>query len=154
MLKDANCGREKRHLFPYFFDASDERSVFRHGRYGLYGKITLVGIAKRLEELYFPHDPLPLYLDKKSESLKVIQQLRDEAHRFGITHHRSRLEKGTIKSELTSIEGVGFATAQKLLWKFKSVKNIKKASFDDLAAAVGKTKARIVHDYFSSGKQA
>ena len=117
---------------------------------GLYGKITLIGIAKRLEELYFPHDPLPLYLDKKSESLKVIQYLRDEAHRFGITHHRSRLKKGTIKSELTSIKGVGFATAQKLLWKFKSVKNIKKASFDDLAEAVGKVKARVVHDYFSA----
>ncbi len=121
---------------------------------GLYGKITLIGIAKRLEELYFPHDPLPLYLDKKSESLKVIQYLRDEAHRFGITHHRLRLEKGTIKSELTSVKGVGFATAQKLLWKFKSVKNIKKASFDDLAVAVGKAKARVVHDYFSAEEKA
>jgi len=114
----------------------------------LYGNITLIGIAKRLEELYFPNDPVPLYLDKKSESLKVIQQLRDEAHRFGITHHRQRLEKGTIKSVLTSINGVGFATAQKLLWKFKSVKNIEKASFEELSATVGKAKARIVYDHF------
>jgi len=120
---------------------------------GLYGKITLVGIAKRLEELYFPNDPLPLYLDKKSESLKVIQQLRDEAHRFGITHHRSRLEKGTIKSVLTSIDGVGFATAQKLLWKFKSVKNIEKASFEEIAETIGKAKARIVHNYFQQEKK-
>lgn len=120
----------------------------------LFGKITIIGIAKRLEELYFPNDPIPLYLDKKSESLKVIQQLRDEAHRFGITHHRSRLEKGTIKSELTDIEGVGFSTAQKLLWKFKSVKNIKKASIDELSNTVGKSKAKIVYRYFNSQTKA
>jgi excinuclease ABC subunit C len=116
----------------------------------LFGKITIIGIAKRLEELYFPNDPVPLYLDKKSESLKVIQQLRDEAHRFGITHHRSRLEKGTIKSELTDIEGVGFSTAQKLLWKFKSVKKIKEASLDTLTEVVGKSKAEIVYQHFHS----
>jgi len=114
----------------------------------LYGKITIIGIAKRLEELYFPNDPVPLYLDKKSESLKVIQHLRDEAHRFGITHHRSQLEKGTIKSELTEIEGIGFSTAQKLLWKFKSVKKIKEASVEELRAAVGKAKAEIVYEHF------
>jgi excinuclease ABC subunit C len=116
----------------------------------LFGKITIIGIAKRLEELYFPNDPVPLYLDKKSESLKVIQQLRDEAHRFGITHHRSQLEKGTIKSELTDIEGVGFSTAQKLLWKFKSVKKIKEASLDALTEVVGKSKAEIVYQHFHS----
>jgi len=115
----------------------------------LFGKITIIGIAKRLEELYFPNDPVPLYLDKKSESLKVIQQLRDEAHRFGITHHRSRLEKGTIKSELTDIEGVGYSTAQKLLWTFKSVKKIKEASPDKLAKVVGKSKAAIVYAHFN-----
>lgn len=120
----------------------------------LYGKITIIGIAKRLEELYFPNDPVPLYLDKKSESLKVIQQLRDEAHRFGITHHRSRLEKGTIKSELTDIEGVGFSTAQKLLWKFKSVKKIKGATLDALSETVGKSKAKIVFEHFNSQSQA
>jgi len=115
----------------------------------LYGKIAVIGIAKRLEELYFPNDPVPLYLDKKSESLKVIQQLRDEAHRFGITHHRSQLEKGTIKSELTSINGIGFSTAQKLLWKFRSVKKIKEAKLDELIKVVGKSKAEIVFSHFS-----
>jgi len=114
----------------------------------LYGKITIIGIAKRLEEIYFPNDPVPLYLNKKSESLKVIQHLRDEAHRFGITHHRKRLEKGTIKSELTEIDGVGFSTAQKLLWKFRSVKNIKAASRDELAAVAGKSKAALVFNHF------
>jgi len=114
----------------------------------LYGKITIIGIAKRLEEIYFPNDPLPLYLNKKSESLKVIQQLRDEAHRFGITHHRKRLEKGTIKSELTEIGGVGFSTAQKLLWKFRSVKKIKAAKPEELSAVVGKSKAGIVFNHF------
>lgn len=114
----------------------------------LYGKITIIGIAKRLEEIYFPNDPLPLYLNKKSESLKLIQHLRDEAHRFGITHHRKRMEKGTIKSELTAIDGVGFSTAQKLLWKFRSVKKIKVISQDEIAAVVGKAKAAIVYNHF------
>jgi len=114
----------------------------------LYGKISIIGIAKKLEEIYFPNDPVPLYLDKKSESLKIIQQLRDEAHRFGITHHRSKRDKGTLKSELTDIDGVGYNTAQKLLWKFKSVKKIKTASFEELAAAIGKSKTKIVFDHF------
>jgi len=115
---------------------------------GLYGKITIIGIAKRLEELYFPGDPLPLYLDKTSETLKIIQQLRDEAHRFSITHHRKRREKGTIKSQLTAIEGVGFSTSQKLLRKFKSVKRVKKASFEELSTVIGKAKAAIVFAHF------
>lgn len=115
----------------------------------LYGKITIIGIAKKLEEIYFPNDPVPLYIDKKSESLKIIQQLRDEAHRFGITHHRKKREKGTLKSELTEINGVGFSTAQKLLWKFRSVKKIKAANFDELAAVIGKSKANIVFDHFN-----
>jgi excinuclease ABC subunit C len=115
---------------------------------GLYGKITIIGIAKRLEELYFPEDPLPLYLDKTSETLKIIQQLRDEAHRFGITHHRKRREKGTIKSQLTSIDGVGFSTAQALLHKFKSVKRVKAASIEQLTAVIGKSKAGIVFGHF------
>jgi len=119
---------------------------------GLYGKITLIGIAKRLEEIYFPGDSIPLYLDKTSESLKVIQRLRDEAHRFGITHHRNRREKGTIKSELTSIDGVGYNTAQKLLRKFKSMKKIKTVSLDELSEAIGKSKAKIVYNYFHSNK--
>lgn len=114
----------------------------------LYGRITVIGIAKKLEEIYFPNDPVPLYIDKKSESLKIIQQLRDEAHRFGITHHRSKRDKGTLKSELTEINGVGFNTAQKLLWKFRSVKKIKTASLHELAAIVGKSKGQIVFSHF------
>ncbi len=115
---------------------------------GLYGKVTIIGIAKKLEELYYPYDPVPLYLDKTSETLKIIQQLRDEAHRFGITHHRKKRDKGTLKSELTSIEGVGYTTAQKLLRKFKSVKKIKEANETSLADVIGKSKARIVFNYF------
>ncbi|NOX48156.1 MAG: excinuclease ABC subunit UvrC [Chlorobi bacterium] len=116
----------------------------------LRGKITIIGIAKRLEEIYYPGDSLPLYLDKKSESLKLIQHLRDEAHRFGITHHRKKREKGTIKSVLTEIDGIGYSNAQKLLWKFKSVKNIKKAGLEELQAVIGKSKGGIVFGYFRS----
>jgi excinuclease ABC subunit C len=114
----------------------------------LFGKIAIIGIAKKLEEIYFPGDSIPLYIDKKSESLKIIQQLRDEAHRFGITHHRSKRDKGTIKSVLTEIEGIGYNTAQKLLWKFKSVKKIEKTNFEDLEKVIGKSKAQIVFTYF------
>jgi excinuclease ABC subunit C len=116
---------------------------------GLRGKITIVGIAKKLEEIYFPGDSLPLYIDKRSESLKVIQFLRDEAHRFGITHHRKKFEKGVIKSELTDIKGIGKDTAQKLLWKFKSVKKIKEATPEEIIEVVGKSRAQIVIDYFA-----
>jgi len=117
----------------------------------LRGKITIIGIAKKLEELYYPGDSLPMFLDKTSETLRVIRHLRDEAHRFGITHHRKRMEKGTIRSELTDIEGIGFNTAQKLLWKFKSVKKIKEASEAELAEVIGKAKARIVFVHFYTG---
>ena len=119
---------------------------------GLYGKITIIGIAKRLEEIYFPNDSVPLYLDKTSETLKIIQRLRDEAHRFGITHHRKKRVLGTIKTQLTSIDGVGFITAQKLLRKFKSVKKVKIAEMDELTKVIGKSKATIVYDYFHSEK--
>ena len=115
---------------------------------GLFGKVTVIGIAKKLEEIYYPNDPLPMYLDKKSETLRIIQQMRDEAHRFGITHHRKRREKGTVRSVLTDIEGIGYSTAQQLLWKFKSVKNIRKASLGELEDAVGKSKGRIVFEFF------
>ncbi len=111
---------------------------------GLYGKIPIIGIAKRLEELYYPSDDIPLYIDKKSETLKIIQQLRDEAHRFGITHHRKRRDKGTILTGLESIEGIGPTTAQKLLRTFKSVKKIKEAKLEDLVLAVGESKAKMV----------
>jgi excinuclease ABC subunit C len=116
----------------------------------LYGKITIIGIAKKLEELYYPNDPLPLYLDKRSETLRVIQQLRDEAHRFGITHHRKRRDKGTLKTELDSIKGIGPETAEKLLREFKSVKKIKELDEGPLAQVVGKAKASVIVKYFKS----
>ena len=115
---------------------------------GLRGKITLIGIAKRLEEIYFPKDSIPLYLDKKSETLRVIQNLRDEAHRFGITHHRKKRDIKSIKSVLTDIDGIGYETAQKLLWKFKSVKKIKEATLEDIQETIGKAKGQVVFDFF------
>lgn len=117
---------------------------------GLRGKITIIGIAKRLEEIYFPNDSVPLYLNKTSESLKLIQYLRDEAHRFGITHHRNKRSKAAIKSELFEIESIGYKTAQQLLWKFKSVANIKKASLQELEQVISKKRAKVVFDYFNA----
>ncbi|MDA8886634.1 excinuclease ABC subunit UvrC [Bacteroidia bacterium] len=114
----------------------------------IYGKVAIVGIAKRLEEIYYPGDSLPLYIDKKSESLKVIQQMRDEAHRFGITHHRNRRSKGTIVSKLTEIKGIGAETATDLLKTFKSVARIKKTSQEDIAKVIGPAKALLVIKYF------
>lgn len=111
---------------------------------GLRGKIAIVGIAKRLEEIYFPGDSVPLYIDKNSESLRVIQQLRDEAHRFGITHHRNRRSKGQTVSALDAIKGVGEKTRTALLAHFKSLKRLREASEADVAAVVGSAKARIV----------
>jgi excinuclease ABC subunit C len=115
---------------------------------GLRGKIAIIGIAKRLEEIYFPEDPIPLYLDKKSESLKIIQQLRNEAHRFGITFHRNLRSKGAIVSELDEIKGVGDKTATELLKQFKSVSSIKEASLDSLIKIIGPAKAKIVYEHF------
>ena len=115
---------------------------------GLRGKIAIIGIAKRLEEIYFPEDPIPLYLDKKSESLKIIQQLRNEAHRFGINFHRQKRSKAAINSELEEIEGIGEKTAQELLQHFKSVKRIKDASLDDLTKSVGIAKAKKIYKTF------
>jgi len=116
---------------------------------GLYGKIAIVGIAKRLEEIYYPGDSLPLYIDKKSESLRVIQFMRDEAHRFGITHHRNRRSKGTIATKLTEIKGIGQENASLLLRTFKSVAKIKKSSFEEIASVIGPAKAQLVMDHFS-----
>ena len=107
---------------------------------GLRGKIAIVGIAKRLEEIYFPEDPVPLYLDKKSESLKVIQFLRNEAHRFGITLHRNKRSKGAMQSGLDALPGVGPKTKESLLKKFKSFKRIKEASKADLIGLIGNSK--------------
>ncbi|MEM9143434.1 MAG: excinuclease ABC subunit UvrC [Bacteroidota bacterium] len=115
---------------------------------GLRGKIAIIGIAKRLEEIYFPEDPIPLYLDKRSESLRIIQQLRNEAHRFGITFHRKKRSKAAINSELVQIKGIGEKTAQDLLRSFKSVKRIKSASLDSLVETIGAAKAKIVYETF------
>ncbi len=118
---------------------------------GLRGKVGVIGIAKRLEEIYFPGDSIPIYLDKRSETLKIIQQIRDEAHRFGITHHRSRRDKGTLKTELTDIKGISNTTAQKLLSHFKSVKKIKEAERAELVQIVGESKGGLVYEYFHKG---
>jgi excinuclease ABC subunit C len=115
---------------------------------GLRGKVTIIGIAKKLEEIYFPGDSVPLYIDKRSETLKIIQHARNEAHRFGITHHRNKRAKATVKSELTDIKGISYKSSQQLLWKFRSVKKIKEATEAELAEAVGKAKAKIVFEYF------
>ncbi|MDE5806981.1 MAG: excinuclease ABC subunit C, partial [Muribaculaceae bacterium] len=115
---------------------------------GIRGEVALVGIAKRLEEIYFPGDSLPLYIDKKSPSLRVIQALRDEAHRFGITHHRNRRSKGQVVSELDGIPGVGPATAATLMKTFKSVKKLKEATLEEIEAAVGKAKGIMVYGHF------
>ncbi|HRD37783.1 MAG TPA: excinuclease ABC subunit UvrC [Bacteroidia bacterium] len=115
---------------------------------GLYGKIPVIGIAKRLEEIYFPGDSIPLYLDKRSETLRVIQHIRDEAHRFGITHHRSKRSRETIKTELSLIKGISEVTALKLLNEFKSVKQIKETSLEELAKVIGPAKAQLVWDFY------
>ncbi|NPD84220.1 excinuclease ABC subunit UvrC [Lentimicrobium sp. L6] len=119
-------------------------------RLGLRGKITIVGIAKKLEEIYFPGDSLPLYIDKKSETLKIIQHTRDEAHRFGITHHRSKRDKGTLKTSLTEIKGIGPQTTELLLKKFKSVKKIKEQDLKTLEKEVGLSKAQLLIEYFKT----
>ena len=114
----------------------------------LNGKIPIIGIAKKLEEIYYPGDSAPLYIDKKSETLRIIQHLRDEVHRFGITHHRNRRSKGVVKTELSEIKGIGEATAQTLLVHFKSVIKIREAEIETLTEIIGKAKAKVVFDYF------
>ncbi|MDP3929738.1 MAG: excinuclease ABC subunit C, partial [Bacteroidota bacterium] len=120
----------------------------------LYGKIPIIGIAKRLEELYYPEDEFPLYLDKKSETLKIIQQLRDEAHRFGITHHRNRRSKNTLVSDLMGIKGIGSANRDLLLQELKSVKKIKESSLETLSQIIGSAKAKIVYKHFNPTHEA
>ncbi|WP_418508659.1 excinuclease ABC subunit UvrC [Corallibacter sp.] len=114
----------------------------------LRGKIAIIGIAKRLEELFYPDDPIPLYLDKKSETLKVIQQLRNEAHRFGIEHHRNRRSKSALNTELETIPGIGEKTIVELLKTFKSAKRVANAKLDELEDVVGKSKANKIYNYF------
>ncbi len=111
---------------------------------GLRGVISVVGIAKRLEEIYFPGDSVPLSIDKNSETLRVVQQLRDEAHRFGITHHRNRRSKSALVSELDQIKGIGTKTAETLLQHFKSVKRIREASPDQIEALIGPAKTKLL----------
>jgi len=117
---------------------------------GIEKQVTVIGIAKRLEELYYPGDQYPLYLDKRSETLKIIQQLRDEAHRFGITAHRKKRDKGTLATELELIEGVGRTTAEKLLKYFKSVKKIREATPEMLLEVVNTKQAKAITEYFSA----
>lgn len=118
----------------------------------LYGKIPIIGIAKRLEEIYFPEDSIPLYIDKKSESLKLIQRLRDEAHRFGITHHRNRRSKSFLISGLESIDGIGKLTMEKLLQEFKSLSNMRIAPIESIESVIGKDKAKKLMEYFEKQK--
>ncbi|MFN3342145.1 MAG: excinuclease ABC subunit UvrC [Flavobacteriales bacterium] len=120
---------------------------------GLRGKIAVIGIAKRLEEIYYPGDNLPMYIDKRSETLKIIQHLRNEAHRFGITHHRNRRSKGAVKSELLDIDGIGEKTMQDLIRKFKSIKRLKEAAENEISEVVGPAKAKILVAYFNDNKE-
>ncbi|REJ80178.1 MAG: excinuclease ABC subunit UvrC [Bacteroidetes bacterium] len=120
---------------------------------GLRGKIAVIGIAKRLEEIYYPGDSAPLYIDKKSETLKTIQHLRDEVHRFGITHHRNRRSKDLVKTELSEIPGIGDKTATQLLSHFKSIKSLEKAGREEIEALVGKSRAEKVIKYFERTKK-
>lgn len=114
----------------------------------LYGRISIIGIAKRLEEIYFPEDPIPVHISKKSPSLKLLQHLRDEAHRFAITFHRNTRSKQSIKSSINEVDGIGPNTIQKLLKHFKSVNRIRKASNDELSAVIGPAKAQFIIDFY------
>jgi excinuclease ABC subunit C len=120
---------------------------------GLRGKIAIIGIAKRLEEIYYPDDPIPLYLDKKSETLKITQYLRNEAHRFGIIFHRNKRSKGAIQSELEQIPDVGKQTITTLLRKFKSAKRVKEAAFDEIKEVIGNARAMKVHQFYHPKKE-
>lgn len=117
---------------------------------GLRGKIAIIGIAKRLEELFYPGDSVPLYLDKKSETLKVIQQLRNEAHRFGITHHRDKRSKAALNSSIESIPGIGEKTMLSLIQHFKSVKRLKLATEKEISAVIGISKAKKIVDFYKT----
>jgi excinuclease ABC subunit C len=119
---------------------------------GIRGKIAIVGIAKRLEELFYPGDPVPLYLDKKSETLKVIQHLRNEAHRFGITFHRDKRSKSALNSSIETIPGIGEKTMQTLIKHFKSVKRLKMATQNEISAVVGLSKAKKITDFYQDNK--
>ncbi len=120
----------------------------------LRGKVAIVGIAKKLEEIFYPGDNLPIYIDKRSESLKVIQHMRNEAHRFGITHHRNKRSKNALISEITQIKGIGEKTFEELIKTFKSVNGVKNASMEELSSCVGTAKAKTVYQYFHDEENA
>ncbi len=113
---------------------------------GIYGEVPIIGIAKRLEEIYFPEDSYPVYIDKKSESLRLLQRIRDEAHRFAINFHRDIRSKNAFGTQLTEITGIGSQTAEKLLKKFKSIRKIREAGIEEIEAVVGRDKAVKVQD--------
>jgi excinuclease ABC subunit C len=117
-------------------------------------KIQIIGIAKRLEEIFSPGDPVPLYIDKNSSSLKIIQHIRNEAHRFGITFHRLKRSNELENSVLDQINGIGDKTKQALFIKFKSIENMKTASLENIAEVVGEKKASVIYDFFNSNKSA
>jgi excinuclease ABC subunit C len=117
---------------------------------GLRGKITVIGIAKRLEELFYPGDSVPLYLDKRSETLKIIQQLRNEAHRFGITHHRDKRSKTALNSSIESIPGIGEKTMLALIQHFKSVKRLKLATEKEISDVIGMSKAKKIVEFYKT----
>jgi excinuclease ABC subunit C len=114
----------------------------------LRGQITIIGIAKRLEELFYPDDPIPLYLDKKTETLKIIQQLRNEAHRFGITFHRNKRSKEALNTSMDAIDGIGEKTVIELLKNFKSLERIKLATFEELTEIIGPSKSKKIKEFF------
>ena len=116
----------------------------------LRGKIAIIGIAKRLEEIYYPGDSVPLYLDKKSETLKIIQFLRNEAHRFGITHHRDKRSKSALTNSLESIPGIGEKTMITLMKHFKSVKRLQNADEKAISEVVGVSKAKKISDFYKN----
>jgi len=119
---------------------------------GLRNKIAIIGIAKRLEEIFYPEDPIPLYLDKKSETLKIIQQLRNEAHRFAITFHRNKRSKSAIQTELEQIPSIGKQTVVNLLKHFKSAKRVGGATIEELEKIVGNSRATKVYNHYHNDK--
>lgn len=114
---------------------------------GIYGKVAVIGIAERLEEIYFPFDSVPLYIDKNSETLKLIQQIRNEAHRFGLSHHRKKRSKKQVTSGLDNIKGIGPTTKKKLLTHYKSIKRIKEAEQSELEELIGKSRAKVIMNW-------
>ncbi|GAO31288.1 excinuclease ABC subunit C [Geofilum rubicundum JCM 15548] len=115
----------------------------------LVGQIVVIGIAKRLEEIFYPGDPVPLYLDKNTSSLKIIQHLRNEAHRFGISFHRDKRSKGALVSQLTSIPGIGDKSMESLMLQFRSLSGIKSATLEELTGVVGAARAKAIVEFFS-----